>query len=142
MEEKISEYDVLKKMFQDYAKISTVGGLVYLSLDDQHVLKKLFWGSVTSFFIALSFIWSYSFYNNWANSPVLTTIKSPGKFLNIFHQFFQISYKIWVYLVSPNLSSPNLGSPTTFRPILVRLMRFSPNAFFAQCARARAAPQG
>lgn len=99
MEEKISEYDVLKKMFQDYAKISTVGGLVYLSLDDQHVLKKLFWGSVTSFFIALSFIWSYSFYNNWANSPVLTTVKLPGK----FHQFFQISYKIQFFKLTDNV---------------------------------------
>lgn len=79
MRDKKNDSAVLQQMLKDYAKVSTVGGLVHFSLEGQPIFKQFFWGFVTAFFIAISVVWSYSVYNDWSSNPVLTTIKSPGK---------------------------------------------------------------
>ena len=69
----------LSNMVHEYSEYSTVAGILYIFMPDQNVAGKMFWILVILFMLGLSTYWSIWLYNDWEDSPVITSATTTGK---------------------------------------------------------------
>ena len=67
---------------KNYSEISSIQGIVYIFASNQSLAGRFFWTSVVSLMLILGTYWSIVAYNEWEESPVLTTLTTPAMPVN------------------------------------------------------------
>ena len=69
-------------IIKNYSEISTVQGIVHIFAPNQSLVGRFFWTSVVILMLMLGTYWSIEAYNEWEESPVLTTLTTPALSVN------------------------------------------------------------
>jgi hypothetical protein len=69
----------VETFFQDYSKVSTIGGMVHMFRPDLSFCKRLFWIITLLTMLSVGIYWSVAILEDWKSNPVLVTINSVGK---------------------------------------------------------------
>ena len=86
---------MLETFFQDYSKVSTIGGVVYIFRNDLKIWKRLFWLFVLILACTVGIYWSVTVLFNWKSDQVLVTVKSVGTLHYLIYFSFQGSIMNW-----------------------------------------------
>ena len=67
-----------KQTVLEYAANSTIAGISYIFDGTLLILERLLWLLAFGVLVILSVKWSLDAYNQWQESPVLTSVKTTG----------------------------------------------------------------
>ena len=81
--------------FQDYSKVSTIGGLVHVFRSDLAIWKRLFWIIVMLAMLFVGIYWSVYVLLHWKSNPVLVTVESVGENFVLLMSFHGVFLKRW-----------------------------------------------
>ena len=81
-QKKPSQGKEMYNIIQDYSEYSTIQGVIYIFQRNQTQLGKVFWSLVIIVMLVLGTYWSVCAYQDWLNSPVMTTIKTSALPIN------------------------------------------------------------
>ena len=70
----------------EYAANTTIGGISYIFDGALLILERLLWLVVFVVLVILAVYWSLEAYQQWKESPVLTSVKTTGK-----HKFCKVA---------------------------------------------------
>ena len=68
-----------KQTVLEYAANATIGGISYIFDGALLILERLLWLVVFVVLVILAVYWSLEAYQQWKESPVLTSVKTTGK---------------------------------------------------------------
>jgi hypothetical protein len=64
---------------KEYTGYSSIAGLVYVAKEGTAWSERLLWSIVLVVLVSLGFYWSWILYEDWAEKPVLTYVRTTGK---------------------------------------------------------------
>ena len=77
----IKPINAFKNTVFEFAGTTTIHGIAYIFDRAILALERLLWFIAVGAFAGLAIYWSYDAWKTWQESPVLTSVKSTGKYL-------------------------------------------------------------
>ena len=86
-----------KKTILDFASNTTIHGISYIFNTTLLILERLLWLVVFGTFAFLAMYWSTEAYNQWNESPVLTSVKTTGRIHLILYFYLLLFLRMYVH---------------------------------------------